>query len=128
MDSDLDPFDDPRLGNPWLRYATMCLNLLALLMIVGGVITGGWFGSNIAETSEMGWMLGAPVALGISFFAALWAAMHFIATALIGRGNKIGWVFGVLLGVLYMPNLCPPWGIIILVGLLNEKSRKTFLG
>ena len=128
MDSDLDPFDDPRLGNPWLRYATTCLNLLALLTLIIGVIAGGWFGANIAETSEMGWMLGAPVALGIIVFSALWSVVHLVTTALIGRGNKIGWVFGLLLGVVYLPQLCPPWGIIILVGLLNEKSRKHFLG
>lgn len=129
MDSDLDdPFDDPRLGNPWLRYATLSLNILALAALIGGVIAGGWFGASIAETSDMGWLLGAPVALGIMTFSALWAITEFITTALIGRGNKIGWVFGLIFGVLYLPWLCPPWGIIILIGLLNAKSRKAFLG
>ncbi|MFT6160600.1 MAG: hypothetical protein ACJATT_004451 [Myxococcota bacterium] len=128
MDSDHDPFDDPRLGNPWLRYATLCLNILALLTMFGGIFAGGWVASNLAETSGQGWLLGAPVGLTIGFFAIFWGILHVITTVLISRGNKIGWMFGLLLGVVYLPQLCPPWGIIILVGLLNEKSRRSFLG
>ena len=127
MDSDDDLFDDPRMGNPWLRNATLCLNLIGAIYLLSAVFGGPGYGYVLSNE-------GAPLLLAIGIAAVLFlvsisfSLVLFLTAFLIGRGNKLGWVLGLIFGVLFSPFLCPPIGLVILYGLLNAQSRKTFLG
>jgi hypothetical protein len=45
----------------------------------------------------------------------------------LGRGKRWAWYLAVALGALYLPGICCVFGVVLLYGMLNEKSRKLFL-
>lgn len=120
---DLD--DDPRFGNPWLRYAGICLYIVGVLYGLLGIGLGGLYGMLIGQ--DAGAVVGIIVGLVIALFMLGFAAANIAGAVLLGRGSKIGWVIALILGAMYCASACMPFGIVILIGVLNEKSRKLFL-
>lgn len=56
------------------------------------------------------------------------AAANFVAARGIKNGKRWAWLTGVILGALYAPSICLPFGVVILYGLLREPVRNFYLG
>ena len=128
MTDEFDAFDDPRMGNPWLRYAVLCLNIVGAAYLLLGVVGGIGYGYVFSQDPNMGVVAGVLVGVVMFVFCAVVAIVNFVAAFFTQRKSKIGWVLGLILGGMYATSCCLPFGVVILVGMLNEKSRKIFLG
>lgn len=51
---------------------------------------------------------------------------NFVAAWALGRGKRWGWISSVILGGIYAPSGCFPFGGLILYGLLQDKVRKIY--
>ncbi|MEZ4236464.1 MAG: hypothetical protein R3F59_09955 [Myxococcota bacterium] len=61
----------------------------------------------------------AGVGMGVVNLVAAWG---------LGQGGKWAWFVAVGLGALYLPSGCLPFGAVMLYSLVNEKTRRLFLG
>jgi len=127
MTDEFDGFDDPRMGNPWLRYAMLCLNIIGLVYVLIGLVGGPGYGYLLSP--DLGLMAAIGVGVGLAAVSIFVALACFITAFLLARKSKIGWVLGLVIAALFIGSCpCTPFSIVILVGLLNEKSRKIYLG
>ncbi len=122
----------PNVGElDWVRYTRwtlwFCGGVYALLGVV--MVPGfAWLMTLEGEAEA----LPAPIALGFGLIMLLvgvgFGALNGAAAWGLARGHKWGWILGVVLGGIYAPSGCLPFGVIILYGLLNERVRKAYLG
>ena len=68
--------------------------------------------------------------MGVVMFVmcAGFGAANFVAAWGLARGAKWAWFVTVIVGGIYAPSGCLPFGVVLLYGMLNERTRKTFLG
>jgi hypothetical protein len=52
--------------------------------------------------------------------------LNFVAAAGLARGAKWGWILALVIGAMYLPSVCVPFGAILLYGMLNDRTRKLF--
>jgi hypothetical protein len=118
-------------GDPWVGHCRLILFFTGACYVFLGLALGALFAFTpvLAESGgdppppAFGWFMGAVMALFCSGFGA----MNFVAAWGLGRGEKWGWVIGLILGAMYAPSICLPIGALLLYGLLNERTRRRFL-
>ena len=116
---------DPGL---WLRYTRWAIRVLGglwILYALSGVCMLVWALMNPDYP-----MIGVLLMTGASMAAASggFGALHLLIAWRLGKGSRLAWVLGILLGIFYVPTGCLPLGVGILAVLLNAKVRKGFLG
>ncbi|MCK6505614.1 hypothetical protein L6R53_19815 [Myxococcota bacterium] len=72
------------------------------------------------------------VALGFSLFILVVAAgfglLNFVAAWGLGRRAKWAWIMTIILGGIYAPSGCMPFGVLLLYAMLNAEGRAQFEG
>lgn len=111
---------------PWVERSRMVLNLVGaaylLLGLVGGPAYGLLFSQDPTLPASFGYVMGGIVGctgigMGLANFVASWG---------LGQRAKWAWIAAVVLGAMYLPSGCMPFGGLVLYGLLQDDSRKAF--
>lgn len=120
---------------PWVRHARTTLNVVGVFYVLIGLaaLPAIYFAftADPAVTAEMG---GLATALGIGLGVFTLAisvgvgALNFVAASGLRRGRKWAWYLTVVLGGIYTPSACLPFGVILLYGMLRDEVRSMFLG
>jgi hypothetical protein len=127
--------EDEEDRDPWLSWVPMLLygvGGLYFLLGVGSLVmligAGGLAAS--AGTDDGAVMLGVMVAEALVIAAVTFGfgAVNIAGGYGFGQKAKWGWFTALILGGMYAPSACLPFGIAILYGCLNERTRKTFIG
>lgn len=122
---ELQVFEDP-----WVGRSRTILKLggtfFVLLGLLGGPVgtSGLWVRSDVSVGMAVGLtFLATLVALGL--FGTV-GVLNFVAAAGLKRGARWGWILTVLVGLLYTLSACMPFGLLLLYGMLNGRTRKSY--
>jgi hypothetical protein len=100
----------------------------ALLGVIGGPLMGmatmadPTLDPDVAQIMG-GVMMGVMLVMGLGF-----GLVNFVAAWGLGGGGKWAWILTIILGAIYAPSACLPFGAVMLWGMLNDDTRKLFLG
>ncbi|MCB9686431.1 MAG: hypothetical protein H6735_15425 [Alphaproteobacteria bacterium] len=122
---ELQVFEDP-----WVGRSRTILKVGGTFFLVVGVLSGPLSTSAVWVQPDVS----VVMALGVTFLATLAALglfatvgiLNFVASAGLKRGARWGWILTVLIGLLYTVSLCMPFGLALLYGMLNERTRKSY--
>lgn len=124
MSPDLDCIQQ----DPLLRYARWSLVFCGTMYVLLGLGFSGLFILMPLLEPQKGFPLLFGAVLG--FFALLLCAglgvVNFLVARDLARGRKWAWIGGLILGALYAPSICLPFGVLILYALLRESIRRAF--
>lgn len=115
----------------WVRYTRWTLWFCGgVYVLMGLVMAPGflWLSAHDSEMQDMpSWF---PAFMGVFLFVvcAGFGAVNLLAAHGLGKGAKWGWILALVMGGIYAPSGCMPFGALILYGLLNERVRKVYLG
>lgn len=56
------------------------------------------------------------------------AAFNFLAAWGLGRTRRWAWLLALVLGAIYLPSACLPFGAVIVAALVRDPVRKAYLG
>lgn len=110
----------------WARWTLMVVGVLYLLMAVGFTPLFIWSMGQDPEAQLSG-VAELIIGLVMFVFIAGFGVLNFVAVWGLGKGAKWGWFVALILGGMYLPSGCMPFGAVILYGLLNDKVRKAYL-
>lgn len=136
-----DPYQPPsaELDTPrppiedlaWIRYTRWTLWFCGAMYVAMGAFAGPLMGWFMEQEQRDDPPLPAWFSTGMSVFlfaiCAGFGAVNFLAAWGLGRGAKWAWILALLIGGIYTPSGCLPFGALILYGLLNEPVRKVYL-
>ena len=136
-----DPFAAPQaaprlsaaeaLDVPALRFARWTLVFCGLMYILMGVGAGPLVAWSV-QADHPGEPVSSGFTVGLSLvmflFIAGFGSLNFVAVWGLGRGAKWAWIMALVLGGIYLPSGCFPFGAIVLYGLLKDEVRKAYLG
>ncbi len=122
--------------DPWMRYVPWILYVVGALYMMlalgSGLMLGALGGlvATVAETSEdtVTAAMSGVYAVIMLVVCIGFGAVNFAVGAGFARGTKVAWFGAVILGAIYFGSACMPFGIAILYGALNDRTRKAFLG
>lgn len=108
----------------WSRYLLFFAGFAYLLMACGFpfYFTGYAMPPEAGASPIIAWAVAIVCSLMFGFFAIL----NFAASSGLANGKKWAWVLSLVLGALYLPSCCFPFGALILFALLREKVRSVF--
>lgn len=123
---------EPIAADPWPKYAAVTLVFCGFAYFLIGLGYPALFAFVMTSEGEMGAteaaaLSGAVFVLVFAFLGAV-AVFNWVAAFGIYRERKWGWVLTLVLGALYAPSACLPFGIVLLYATLNERTRKRILG
>jgi hypothetical protein len=119
---------DP-LSLPWVRWSRMILwvtgglylllgvgmvPLLALLLLADG---------SAAQEDVVGGIVGGLCAAVVGVF---FGGVNFVAARGLARGDKWAWITTLIIGGIYAPSGCLPFGVALLYGMLQDDVREAF--
>jgi hypothetical protein len=123
---------DPREAvarEPWIAYVRWTLYFCGAVYLLLGCLFGPFFGalpilddSGDAPPLALSLFLGALVMV-VSFACGVF---NFVAAWGLGQGKRWAWIASVIVGGIYAPSGCMPFGALILYGLLREPTRRIF--
>lgn len=115
---------------PYLPVAIGSLVLCSLCYVVLGVLLGPLGGMAFLLDDPGSPPMPAAVQLGFSILIVVIclgvALLNCLAAFGLARRAKWAWFLSVILGVMYAPSLCMPFGLAILLPLFSEKTRAAF--
>ena len=129
----MDELPAHRAPDPWVFYSRMTLIFTGVCyLLLGGVM--GMFMPAIMKLDQQPGDQEIPETFNLVFgvimfvMCAGFAFLNFVAAWGLGRQAKWAWFMAVILGGLYAPSACLPFGVVLLYGMLNDRTRKSFLG
>ena len=122
---ELQVFEDP-----WIGRCRTALFVVGGLFLLLGLVNGPLATLSVwtdPDTSVVAATVITLVASAMAFCLwGLFAAVNFAAAAGLKRGARWGWFLTVGLGLLYLMSCCLPFGVVLLIGTLNENTRTRF--
>jgi hypothetical protein len=127
----MEPNDDLR-GDPWVLAARYILWFCGVSYLLIGLGCIGIFAAMplLAEPSDdfpplFVWIPFALLSLGLTVGVAL---VNVAAAVGLGRGRRWAWIVTLILGATYAPSACLPFGAVLLYAMLNDRTRRRYLG
>jgi hypothetical protein len=117
--------------DPWIGYARSTLWFCGLVYIVLGLALGPLMGLPMLsdpDTRTMGIVLTLVYTVVCLVFCGGFGVFNLAAASGLGRGKKWAWIAAVAIGGIYAPSACCLFGVVLLYGMLNDKTRRLFLG
>jgi len=117
---------------PWVGYVRITLVFVGVCYLLIGLATVPLMWAQFALDPAMA---GDPMApwFGASTGGLMFCCgggvgiVNFLAAAGLKRGRKWAWLTSVVLGGIYAPSICLPFGAVMLYGMLREDVRTVFL-
>lgn len=125
--------DDLRDDDPWPTWVAVTLVAVGLFYVLLGATAPLWF-IPMMELDRRPGDPTMPDSFNTAFVAVMlvmscgFGLLNFLGAWGVHRRTKWGWIIGICLGGLYAPSICLPFGVVVLYGLLNERTRKRMLG
>jgi hypothetical protein len=108
------------------------LGFVGFTYIALGAVMGLSMGAMFSLDPEIPPEVGGPMGLVFGVFTfvlcAGFGAVNFLAMYGLSSRSKWGWILTLVLGGIYLPSGCLPFGALLFVALFNEPVRKRFLG
>ncbi|MEZ4238615.1 MAG: hypothetical protein R3F59_21185 [Myxococcota bacterium] len=132
-----DPFDPPEdphwiTGDPWITACRGVLWFTGACYLLLGLASGPLFGfatmvdPETKAPPEIALVAGAVGGGVMLVVCGGIAAVNFAAAWGLVRGRMWAWVLTLIVGGIYAPSGCLPFGAVLLYGVLNERTRKRF--
>jgi hypothetical protein len=131
------PPDDPEERlieialDPWVNYTRYALWFCGAIYFLFGLGLGPLMSAPFlldpTIPENMGMIMAVVFTLVTLVICGGFALLNFIAAAGLARGAKWGWILAVVVGAIYLPSACVPFGAVILYGMLNDRTRKLFM-
>jgi hypothetical protein len=117
--------------DPWVGWSRTALWFCGVVYVLFGLTLGPLMAAPFMLDPTMPEGLGVGLAVVMTVISLVicggFGLLNFVAAAGLGRGAKWGWILAVVVGAIYLPSGCFPFGGIILYGMLNDRTRKLFL-
>lgn len=117
--------------DPWVGRSRLVLWFCGAMYLLLGVVLGVLFPlGSLADSSSEAPPMVVAVVMGVLMFlvSAGWGLFNFVVAWGLGRGARWAWICGVIIGGIYAPSICLPLGAVLLYGLLNDATRKAYMG
>lgn len=115
---------------PWIRYSRwilwFCGAMYVLLGIGMGVFMPLGFMADPTIDDDAGVVMGGCFGVFAFGFSAAFGALNFAAASGLARRQKWAWIATIVLGGIYAPSICLPFGGALLYGMLQDDVRKAF--
>jgi hypothetical protein len=133
MTNPFDATDDVEFFlDPWVGYSRMTLFFVGGAYVLLGAAMGLAFPSLLAADPtvdpEVALAMGGTFGVIIFVFCAFFGVLNFLAAFGLGQRAKWAWIMTLILGAIYAPSACLPFGAVLLYGMLNDRTRKAFMG
>lgn len=94
------------------------------MYLIVGCLSGYNFGSGgLPDAPQWLAVLSGVLVFGVAAFFAL---VNFIVANSLANGSKWAWYAGMVLGVLYIPSCCFPFGVLMVAGLVRGPVRQAY--
>lgn len=126
-----DVLEEARGDLPMVRNASYVLWFLGIVYFLIAVGYSLFFGAMPMLDPELGpeaLPVFIGIAIGMFLFMMVFTIPMFAAAIGLRRGKMWAWIITVCVGGLFAPSLCLPFGAFLLYAMLNEETRKAFLG
>jgi hypothetical protein len=118
--------------DPWVGYARMALWFCGVVYFLFGLTLGPLmampFLMDPTLPENMGVILAVVFTVVTLVICGGFGLLNFVAAAGLGRGARWGWILALVVGAIYLPSACVPFGAVIMYGMLNDRTRKLFNG
>lgn len=115
----------------WVNYSRWVLWLCGIANLFVGVVTGPLYGIAVMDdpTVSSTWAIVGSVITGLValVFCGGFGLVNLIVAGGLGRGAKWSWYATLVLGAIYLPSCCL-FSLVLMYGMLNDKTRRLFLG
>lgn len=119
---------DPARGARWITWTQIALVFVGLCYVVLGLVFLPLFPVLIA--ADGGDAPPAAFTLALSIIMLLvclgFGAGNFVVAWGLSRRAKWAWILALVLGGIYAPSGCLPFGVLVLYGMLNGDTRALF--
>lgn len=130
-----DPYGHDELPTddllPWVKYSRWILWFCGAMYVLIGIAMGVLIPFGIVADPTMDDDAGLVVGgcFGAFSFALStgFGALNFLAASGLARRQKWAWIATVVIGAIYAPSICLPFGGALLYGMLNDEVRKAYL-
>lgn len=120
------------LLDPWVTWSRYTLWFCGVAYFLIGLTFGPLMAAPFLLDPNMPEGLGIGMAVVFGLFTLVicggFGLMNFVAASGLGRGAKWGWILTLVVGAIYLPSGCFPFGGILMYGMLNDRTRKLFTG
>lgn len=129
--SEIESFDTPPAELSWVRYTRWILSFCGALYVLMGVFSPLIL-KLVSAMDKQGEPMPTGILVGLGLFLVVicggFGVLNLVAAWGLGQRRKWAWVLAVVVGGIYAPSACLPFGALILYGMLNERVRKVYLG
>jgi hypothetical protein len=133
MTNPFDPaFDPDAIPEPdtWVTVSQAVLVFCGVSYLLIGVLGGLGMGLAFSMDPTIDPALGVPFGIGFGvmmfLMGAFFGGLNFVAAWGLKSRAKWAWIMTLVLGAIYAPSGCMPLGMLLLFGMLNDKTRKNF--
>src|SRR5688572_4224084 len=118
--------------DPWVNYSRYTLWFCGVAYVLLGIGLGPLMAAPLFLDPSIPEGMGTGLAIGFTLFSLVlcggFGLVNFVAASGLGRGAKWGWILSLVLGAIYLPTACLPFGGVLMFGMLNDRTRKLFMG
>jgi hypothetical protein len=116
----------------WVNYARWILWFCGIVYIMLGLGLGPISTAGMITDPDMPRGMAIAIFVGSSLFSLVICGsigvVNLVTSSGLGRGSKWAWYVALVLGALYLPSGCCLFGAVLLYAMINEKTRRLFLG
>lgn len=118
----------------WLKWTLVVLRFVGVAYIALGVCTGGLFLMPVMlagspdtppELADQAIAYGATAPLMLLLAVAI-AVVNFVVASALAKRKPWAWIVALVLGGIYAPSICLPFGAVILYALLRPGFKSAY--
>jgi len=115
----------------WLKWAVVVLHFVGVAYVSLGVCLGGLFLMPMMMTSSFGVpqdeaVIHAAMAPVMLLFSAAIGVVNFVVAFALSKRKPWAWIGALILGGIYAPSICLPFGAVILYALLRPGLKQAY--
>ncbi|MEQ1503863.1 MAG: hypothetical protein ABMB14_16600 [Myxococcota bacterium] len=118
--------------DPWTNRARTVLWLCGMVDLLLGVALGPVIAMPLFSDGTTSQAMAIGALVGVTLVSLVlgggFGLVQLVTAGGLGRGSRWAWYVTLVLGAVYIPGACCLLGAVLLAAMLNEKTRRLFLG
>lgn len=116
---------------PWIRFSQFVLMFCGAAYVLIGLIFGPLMVVVMWADPELDNALGLAIGTGTGLLVLVLCVgvgvFNLVTAWGLAKRRKWAWISAIILGAMYAPSICLPFGVILLYGMLNPETRSAFI-
>ena len=115
----------------WLKWAVVVLHFVGVAYVALGVCVGGILLMPMMMTCSLGAsqdeaVVNAVMAPVMLLFSVAIGVVNFVVASALSKRKPWAWIGALILGGIYAPSICLPFGAVILYALLRPGLKQAY--